>query len=77
MVFQTYDTSSPEYPQSNGAAERAVQTAKRIKKKASADGKDPFEGLLKYSNTPFKDIGLSPAQLLISWRTRTMLPTHK
>jgi len=41
-----HTTSSQEYPQSNGAAERAVQTAKRIVKKAEADGKDPFEGLL-------------------------------
>ena len=70
-------TSSPKYPQSNGAAERAVQTAKRILKKAEADGKDPFEGLLKYRNTPFVDIGLSPAQLLMSRRTRTALPTHR
>lgn len=72
-----HTTSSPEYPQSNGAAEKAVQTAKRILKKADADGKDPFEGLLKYRNTPFEDIGLSPVQLLMSRRTRTMLPTHK
>jgi len=72
-----HTTSSPEYPQSNGAAERAVQTAKRILKKADADGKDPFEGLLKYRNTPFEDIGVSPVQLLMSRRTRTMLPTHK
>ena len=71
-----HTTSSPEYPQSN-AAERAVQSAKRILKKASADGKDPFEGLFKYRNTSFEDIGLSPAQLLMSRRTRTMLPTHK
>ncbi|PFX13903.1 Transposon Ty3-G Gag-Pol polyprotein [Stylophora pistillata] len=70
-------TSSPEYPQYNGAVERAVQTAKRILKKAAAEKKDPFEGLLKYRNTPFKEIGVSPAQLLMSWRTRTMLPTHR
>lgn len=72
-----HTTSSPEYPQSNGAAERAVQTAKRILKKAAADNKDPFEGLLKYRNTPFDDIGLSPVQLLMSRRTRTQLPTHR
>ena len=73
----SHTTSSPEYPQSNGAAERAVQTAKRILKKAAAENKDPFEGLLKYRNTPFEDIGVSPAQLLMSRRTRTMIPTHR
>ena len=52
-------TSSPEYPQSNGAAERVVQLFK-----ATAENKDPFEGLLKYRNTPFEDIGVSPAQPL-------------
>ena len=75
-----HTTSSPEHPQSNGAAERAVQTAKRIFKKAAADKKDP-EGLLKYRNTPFEgifeDIGVSPVQLLMSRRTRTMIPTHR
>ena len=48
-----------------------------ILKKATADNKDPFEGLLKYHNTPFEDIGVSPAQLLMSRRTRTMIPTHR
>lgn len=72
-----HTTSSPEYPQSNGAAEKAVQTAKRILKQAAADNKYPFEGLLKYRNTPFEDLGVSPAQLLMSRRTRTQLPTHR
>lgn len=45
-----HTTSSPEYTQSNGAAERAVQTAKPILTKAAAENKDPFEGLLKYRN---------------------------
>ena len=72
-----HTTSSSEYPQSSGSAERAVQTAKRILKKAAADHKDPFEGLLKYRNTPFEDIGVSPVQLLMSRRTRTMIPTHR
>ena len=54
-----------------------MQTAKRIFKKAAADKKDPFEGLLKYRNTPFEDIGVSPVQLLMSRRTRTMIPTHR
>ena len=46
-------------------------------KKAAADNKDPFEGLLKYRNTPFEDISVSPVQLLMSRRTRTMIPTHQ
>ena len=54
-----------------------MQTAKRIFKKAAADKKDPFEGLLKYRNTPFEDIGVSPVQLLMSRCTRTMIPTHR
>ena len=54
-----------------------MQTAKRILKKATADNKDQFEGLLKYRNAPFQDIGVSPVQLLMSRRTRTMIPTHR
>ena len=76
MGFQ-HISSSPEYPQSNGAAERAVQTAKRIFRTSVADNKDSFEGFLKYRNTPFEDIGSSPVQLLMGRRTRTMIPTHR
>ena len=72
-----HTTSSPEYRQSNGAAERALHTANRILKKAAADHKDPFEEVLKYRNTPFEDIGVSPVQLLMSRRTRTVIPTHR
>ena len=54
-----------------------MQTAKRIFKKAAADKEDPFEGLLKYRNTPFGDTGASPVQLLMSRRTRTMILTHR
>ncbi|KAK2554923.1 Uncharacterized protein P5673_023606 [Acropora cervicornis] len=64
----SHTTSSAEYPQSNGTVERV---------KASAEKKDPFEGLLKCCNTPFKDIGVSPAQLLTSRRIQTMIRTHQ
>ena len=54
-----------------------MQTAKCILKKAATDHKDPFEGLLKYRNTPFQDLGVSPLQLLMNRRTSTMIPTHR
>ena len=33
--------------------------------------------MLKYRNTSFQDKGVSPVQLLMSRRTRTMIPTHR
>ena len=68
-------TSSPKFPQSNGTAERAVQTAKRLLTKAKEDGKDPYLALLDFRNTPIdKKLG-SPVQRLMGRRTRTLLPT--
>lgn len=68
-------TSSPRYPQSNGLAERAVQTAKKLMMKAKVERKDFQFGLLDYRNAPIEVIGLSPAQMLMGRRTRTKLPT--
>ncbi|XP_033100322.1 uncharacterized protein K02A2.6-like [Anneissia japonica] len=67
---------SPNYPQSNGRAEKAVQTAKLILKKAKEDKQDPYIALLNYRNTP-RDGLPSPVQLLMSRRTKTQLPTSK
>lgn len=64
-------TSSPTYPQSNGKAEKGVQIAKSLLKKAKADKRDPHLALLDYRNTPLDGLP-SPAQLL---RTKTRLPT--
>ena len=69
----SHTTSSPEDSQSNGAAGRAVQAAECVLKKAAAENKDPFGGLFKYRNTPFEDISVSPAQLLMSQHTQTNL----
>ncbi|RXN13854.1 sec1 family domain-containing 2-like protein [Labeo rohita] len=67
-------TSSPRYPQSNGLSEKAVQIAKSLMDKAKADRKDPYISLLEYRNTPV-DGFRSPAQLLMSRRLRSILPT--
>jgi hypothetical protein len=70
-----HTTSSPRYPQSNGRAEAAVKTAKRLMSKAKEAGADPFLALLDWRNTPAEHSGLSPAQLMFGRRTRTRLPT--
>ena len=66
-----HTTSSPHFPQTNGEAERAVQTIKNLLKKAQ----DPYQGLLNYRNTPLDGINLSPAQLLMDRRLKSSQPT--
>ena len=72
-----HHTSSPYYPQSNGKAEKAVQTVKNILKKVLYDGRDPYLALLDLCNTPVNDKIGSPAQQLMGRRTKTLLPTTK
>ena len=67
-------TSSPNFPQSNGQNERAVQTLKRILKKADCEGRDPYVALLEYRNTPVAGALFSPAQMLMSRMLRAKLP---
>ena len=70
----SHETSSPRYPQSNGLAERTVQTVKNILTKAEESNRDPYLAILEYRNTQIDDIA-SPAQLLMSRRLRSIIPT--
>lgn len=64
-------TSSPEYHRGNGAAEKGVQTIKRMLAKEA----DPYLALLAYRSSP--QFGLySPAELLMGRKLRTTLVTH-
>ena len=47
--------SSPRYPQSNGLAERYIQTVKQMLRKAVHGGKDPHLVLLDLRSTPIPD----------------------
>ncbi|KAL3234020.1 hypothetical protein MRX96_022773 [Rhipicephalus microplus] len=62
-------TSSPYFPQSNGVAERTVQTAKQLIKKSP----NIHKALLTHRDTPGKE-GFTPAELLIGRRLRTDVP---
>ena len=63
-------TSSPHYPQSNGEAERAVQTAKRLLGRSE----DPFVAVLSYNATPMPWCNLSPSELLMGRKLRSTIP---
>ena len=70
----TLSTSSPTYPQSNGQAERMVETVKQLLYKADEAGIDPYIALLEYRNTPISGLQYSPAQLAMSRQLRSKLP---
>ncbi|XP_021369721.1 uncharacterized protein K02A2.6-like [Mizuhopecten yessoensis] len=68
-----HKTSSPHYPQSNGLAEKTVQTVKRMLEKALKDGRDPYLSFLEYRNTPTDT--QSPTKLLMSRELRSVIPS--
>ena len=68
-------TSSPGHSQSNGMAESAVKTAKRIIKRAKESKTDVYLAILDHRNTPKQSTRNSPAQSLMNRRTKTLLPT--
>ena len=58
----THTTTSPYYPQSNGKAENAVKTIKKLFTKCHQSGQSEYNALLDWRNTPTKGMGTSPAQ---------------
>lgn len=64
-------TSSPYYPQSNGQAERTVQTAKALMKKSP----NIHQALLAHRSTPGQ-CGYSPAELLMGRKIKSNIPMH-
>lgn len=68
--------SSPNYPQSNGLAEKAVAIAKSIVKKAIDENKSHEFAyrLLEYNTTPIPSMGISPCQLFMGRLIKTKLP---
>ena len=70
-------TSSPHYPKSNGLMERNVQTVKQLLRKADESSQDAFLTLLEFRNSPISGMDELPAELLMSRKLRTRLPTSK
>lgn len=68
-------TSSPHYPQSNGKAENAVRTFKRLFSKCRAAGISEFQALLDWRNTPSVGMDTSSAQRFFGRRCKTLLPS--
>ena len=72
--------SSAHYPQSNGRGEIGVKVAKRIvydhtSTDGSLDNDESSRAFLQYRNTPMKDTGLSPAQMLLHRQLRDHVPS--
>uniref|UniRef100_A0A3B3XHQ0 Integrase catalytic domain-containing protein n=1 Tax=Poecilia mexicana TaxID=48701 RepID=A0A3B3XHQ0_9TELE len=68
----SHETSSPNFPQSNGEAERAVRTIKTLLKKSG----DPYIALTAYRSAPLAN-GFSPTELLMGRRIRTTVPVSQ
>ena len=74
--------SSAYYPQSNGRAEVAVKSLKRLIEgntgpRGSINNDDIAKALMQYRNTPHRDGSGSPAELAIGRCIRDTLPLHQ
>ena len=74
--------SSAQYPQSNGRAEAAVRSAKRmvrdnLRGDGSLDTDEAAKAMMQYRNTPLRDIEKSPAQLALGRQLRDSIPMSR
>ena len=74
--------SSAHYPQSNGRAEAAVKSAKRLLRENTSRGgtleSDKLAlAMLQYLNTPLREINKSPSQLATGRQLRDGVPTAR
>ena len=71
--------SSAYYPKSNGRAEAAMKSMKRairgnVGPNGSLNSYNITASLLQYRNTPLRNTGLSPAQMLLGRSLRDTVP---
>ena len=67
-------TSSHHYPQSNGLAEKFLQTVKNMFYKVREEGADLYKALMIYPNMPLTSNLQSPMQILQNRVARSQLP---
>ncbi|KAK3909740.1 hypothetical protein KUF71_019749 [Frankliniella fusca] len=67
-------TSSPEFPSSNGLAEKGVHISKQLLTKSEESGTHYLDDLREYNNTPLSGMTVSPSQILMSRICRTGAP---
>ena len=69
-----HKTSSPEFPQSNGFVERAIQTIKKTLRKCREDDSDPYLAMLALRTTK-NSSGTSASELLMKQKLQTLVPS--
>ena len=67
-------TTSPYRSQSNCMVESSVKIAKNILRTSMTANEDPWLAILAFRNTPTEGMATSPAQRLMSRRTKTLMP---
>ena len=68
------NTSSPRNPRSNGQAEAAIKTIKRLLPHAKCSGQDPYLAVLPYCSMSIDAHLHSPTEMLYQWVLHTTVP---